>query len=296
MSVVKWLSLIVVICVVGCSETAVIRPPVDTVGFLADLSKIDSQSVEILVQTANIEGSIGELATQQKRIADAMETMKASLVESEAQSAKEVINPSRTAPSNNANDSQTATMIVAAPGAVRLIVSLADFACAPCDRLKEAVDAGEFDGFAVEYNEDWRPRAYPAIRYPTALSPTGWAVMYGYDAATVSRLKTATNPVVMQVKNTKRIVPQESLVAQHNRLHGGGNWTWPGDLATHLRDTHGVNLASSGGAPVGAIFQNYRAGTVTNQRPAVRSVSRWFGFGGRSRNTTRAACPSGGCP
>jgi len=249
MSVIKWCVFIVACYGVGCSETAVIRPPVDTVGFLADLSKIDSQSVEILVQTANIEGSIGEIATQQKRIADALETLKASLVSSDPQG-KESDPASRTAPGNNANDSQTATMIVAAPGAVRLIVSLADFACAPCDRLKRAVDTGEFKGFAVEYSEDWKPRAYPAIRYPTASSPTGWAVMYGYDAATVSRLRTATNPVVMQVKNTKRIVPQESLVATHNRLHGGGSWTWPGStqqsLANHLRDSHGVNLASQG--------------------------------------------------
>ena len=255
---------------------------------------------EILSATTSTGDKIDENTEALRDLKTQVETLKASLVSSDPQG-KESDPASRTAPSNNANDSQTATMIVAAPGAVRLIVSLADFACAPCDRLKRAVDTGEFKGFAVEYSEDWKPRAYPAIRYPTASSPTGWAVMYGFDDTTVSRVRAATNPVVMKAESTKQIVRHESLVAQHNRLHGGGNWTWPGStqqsLANHLRDAHGVNLASSGGAPVGAIFQNYRAGTVTNQRPAVRSVSRWFGFSGRSRNTSwqsNSACPN--CP
>ena len=34
------------------------------------------------------------------------------------------------------------------------------------------------------------------------------------------------------------------MVATHNRLHGGGSWTWPGDLATHLRTSHGVSTTN----------------------------------------------------
>ena len=30
------------------------------------------------------------------------------------------------------------------------------------------------------------------------------------------------------------------LVRLHNQLHGGGSWTWPGDLETHLRTVHRV--------------------------------------------------------
>jgi hypothetical protein len=240
---------IALIGLIGCGQTAVVKPPVDTVGFLADLSKIDAQSVEILVQTACIEGSIGELATQQKRIADAVETLKASLVESKAVTGEEVINPSRTAPSNNANDSQIATTIVAEPRAVRLLVSLAPFACPPCDQLKQAIDAGEFDAFAVEYSDDWKPRAYPAIRYPLASSPTGWAVIYGYDDTTINRLQAATNPVVNQARNTTAVMSHAQQVAEHNRLHGGGNWTWPGStpqsLQSHLVNFHGVGLNAS---------------------------------------------------
>lgn len=35
------------------------------------------------------------------------------------------------------------------------------------------------------------------------------------------------------------------MVALHNSLHGPGEWTWPGDLETHLRETHGVSTAST---------------------------------------------------
>lgn len=30
------------------------------------------------------------------------------------------------------------------------------------------------------------------------------------------------------------------MVELHNRLHGGGSWTWPGNLETHLRRVHSV--------------------------------------------------------
>jgi hypothetical protein len=33
------------------------------------------------------------------------------------------------------------------------------------------------------------------------------------------------------------------MVATHNRLHGGGQWTWPGDRAAHPRTTHGVSTS-----------------------------------------------------
>ena len=33
----------------------------------------------------------------------------------------------------------------------------------------------------------------------------------------------------------------KEMVELHNRLHGGGSWTWPGNLEQHLRQAHGVN-------------------------------------------------------
>lgn len=37
-------------------------------------------------------------------------------------------------------------------------------------------------------------------------------------------------------------VAQAELIQLHNRLHGGGQWTWPGNLRDHLRTVHGVAL------------------------------------------------------
>lgn len=37
-------------------------------------------------------------------------------------------------------------------------------------------------------------------------------------------------------------VTQAELIQLHNRLHGGGQWTWPGNLREHLRSVHGVAL------------------------------------------------------
>lgn len=33
---------------------------------------------------------------------------------------------------------------------------------------------------------------------------------------------------------------QAELIRLHNQLHGGGQWSWPGDLRMHLRNVHNV--------------------------------------------------------
>lgn len=35
------------------------------------------------------------------------------------------------------------------------------------------------------------------------------------------------------------------MVALHNSLHGPGSWNWPGDLAEHLRDVHGIDTGTA---------------------------------------------------
>ena len=37
-------------------------------------------------------------------------------------------------------------------------------------------------------------------------------------------------------------ISHSEMVRLHNQLHGGGSWTWPGDLATHLSTVHGVAI------------------------------------------------------
>lgn len=58
------------------------------------------------------------------------------------------------------------------------------------------------------------------------------------------------------------------MVALHNRLHGGGSWTWPGDLASHLQTTHGVSTVKA---------------ATTATRTAVRYQQ-------------QSSCPGGRCP
>jgi thiol-disulfide isomerase/thioredoxin len=49
----------------------------------------------------------------------------------------------------------------------------------------------------------------------------------------------ADAPEMLDVIRPKRM-PHRDMVQLHNRLHGGGSWTCPGDLEEHLRSVHGV--------------------------------------------------------
>jgi hypothetical protein len=54
---------------------------------------------------------------------------------------------------------------------------------------------------------------------------------------------------------------------------------------------------TTGGEPLtGTIFPVPRSSAVLSSGPALRSVSRWIGFGRRSRASTRSSCTSGRCP
>ena len=136
------------------------------------------------------------------------------------------------------------------PG-VELVVTLADFHCPPCDRLKAAIEAGQFSEFAVRYDQSYMPSSYPAIRYRSTESSTGWSAISGYDSGTVpflrSRLlkkvnKAAAKQVTSRVQYSMPVMGQREMIQMHNRLHGGGSWTWSGDLKTHLQTTHGVRF------------------------------------------------------
>jgi hypothetical protein len=182
---------------------------------------------------------------------------------------------------------------------VPLFVSYADFHCPPCERLREAIQRGDFAGFAViESGPFAGQKAFPAVRYQDRNGT--WKVRYGYDARLPQWIRSDIESIeqfVSQPVITNPIVSQESLVSIHNQLHGGGNWTWPGgtqeSLATHLREVHGVN--TSGGAPLtGAMFQNHRPSAITSQRTAVRFVPRRVSYNSRSKYQTRQSCPT--CP
>jgi len=85
----------------------------------------------------------------------------------------------------------------------------------------------------------------PAIRFRSPTSQTGYAVQYGYSETMLRWLKSNLLDVQAEMIVSRPAVTSHSdMVATHNALHGGGSWTWPGDLATHLRETHGVNSGS----------------------------------------------------
>ena len=64
---------------------------------------------------------------------------------------------------------------------VPLFVTYADFYCPPCEQLREAIDRGDFAGFAVaESGQFTGQKSFPAVRYQDRNGT--WKVRYGYDA------------------------------------------------------------------------------------------------------------------
>lgn len=167
--------------------------------------------------------------------------------------------------------------------------------CAPCERLKRDHEAGKFAGFDVRFATDWAPESYPAIRYPSKASKTGWAVLYGYDGQpTIDRLKELTSDdsvIVAQPTPAPEAMSHSEIVSLHNRLHGGGSWTWPGDLAHHLQQVHGVNTGGHGNG----VSSYSPANSVFSELHNFRSVSRWGNGSFRSKGFFRSiVCPT--CP
>lgn len=247
--------------------------------------KLSLRSTDELIVLKQSE-TIGILTEQTTALAAIKASLKVIELNSETDIGKEVINlDNETQPDTTANDSQPPQHQADASAAVRLLVS-STAGCAPCAKLWRDVDAGLFEGFAVEKSGDFDGlKSYPAIRYEDATSATGWAVVYGYDAK--------------QLQSLKKLLPKTTayrtafwthgeMVAKHNELHGGGSWSWPGDLARHLATVHGVET--------NGMDQANAQNPVTGKQYAVRSVSRGIFGRVRSRNSYRQSCPAGGCP
>lgn len=286
-------ALIVGLCLLaGCSEDPTPWQQAMRVTGEEVVAKQD-ESLTILKDNttalAAIKSQVESLASETR---EATDTLKASLVKSEPQPGTEVIK-SALEPQAIERDSQNTPSVPRSAPAVRLFVTSSE-SCRPCIELWEAVDRGEFAGFDVKKSGEFEGvKSYPAIRFQ---NPDGqWKVLYGYDSGTVDALRTltTTNRFVSQPIITNPVVSHGDLVSMHNQLHGGGNWTWPGDLATHLRESHGVQ---TGGQPTGSIFPVQRQSAVVSPRTTFRPVSYGSRFVGRSRTKVRASCPAGGCP
>lgn len=73
-----------------------------------------------------------------------------------------------------------------------------------------------------------------------------------------------------------RKMSQAEMIAEHNRLHGGGQWTWPGDLETHLRTTHGVQTVRPTAIQPTPIRVNYPVQRVGNCPGGVCPTNRSY--------------------
>jgi hypothetical protein len=284
--------------IAGCASTpafevSTVTPDQFTVTVETFSVKQDDTLAAVKENTTAIEKIVVKINSLEGAIADTRKTMEASLVVSDP-NGKEVIKSEDTSADKTANDSQTATWSVAESAEVPLFVTNAPFPCPPCERLKADYAAGKFAGFDVTFSDDWQPSSYPAIRYKSANSATGWAVVHGYDANTIDQLKrlTGKKEIVVAAESTNSFMLHGDMVSIHNDLHGGGSWTWPGDLAEHLRQSHGVNVG--GAAITGSIFPYRSNGEVAYQRNAVRFVSRGKSRSWRSNFVSRSSCPT--CP
>lgn len=233
-------------------------------------------------------------------IKDQIDTLKASQVESETGNRiggdlSSDPSPATDAVVNESRGSSPGSQPVAVPAVELFVCSTAS--CAPCKRMWRDVDDGKLDGFVLTKVAPFDGmKSYPAIRFADTESNTGWSVVYGYDEQTRQYLRAkllGEKAVASQVTCEPVRMSHGEMKALHDQLHGGGSWTWPGDLATHLATTHGV--VTGGGEPVsGSFFPLQGQSAVSSSRSAVRSNTWGSRFVGRQRTSFGQSCPT--CP
>lgn len=301
-------------CCCGCnatnSDVAALKSTLRITG--ADIVAKQDQSLTILRENtaalaaikSQVESLDGALLETRQAVGTIDIQLKASQVDSETGNGKGgdlSSDPLPTAETvvNESHASDPGMQPVSASAVELLVCSTAN--CSPCKWLWRDVDNGKLDGFIVRKVEPFEGmKGYPAIRFRDDTSDTGWSVVYNYNESIRLYLRAkllGEQHEEMHVLQSRPIsLSHSEMVKMHNQLHGGGSWTWPGDLAKHLQTKHGVSL-TSGGEPVsGSFFPLPRESAVLNSSPVVRSFPQRKGFFGWSRNTSRKSCPSGGCP
>jgi hypothetical protein len=184
--------LLIVAVLVGCDPCSC-EPSAEIKARAAELSSgFKSQAAENHSKTiAVIESTRQEIVSQNEQIIDTLTSMEAKLIVPKPQ--REEVIKSATEPQELEGKESQPAILAASPPAVRLFISHAPFDCPPCERLKRAVEAGEFEGFEVVDSPDFPGlRSYPAIRFETPTTTTGWGVLYGYDNSTIPTLRALT--------------------------------------------------------------------------------------------------------
>ena len=179
---------------VGCSEDPTAWQQAMRITGEEVVAKQD-ESIVILKENTNalvsIRATSQGIVSQNEQIIDTLKIVEAKLIVPKPQR-EEVIKSAVQPQELEGKESQPAILAASSP-AVRLFVTHAPFACPPCERLKRAVANGEFEGFEVEDSPDFPGlRSYPAIRFETPTTSTGWGVVYGYDSNTIPTLRALT--------------------------------------------------------------------------------------------------------
>ena len=128
--------------------------------------------------------------------------------------------------------------------------------CAPCQRMKaNTVPALRKAGIVVRQmdidtdaiHKTWRISSVPVtwIVDPATRQPVKRFVGYVSSETVLREMRHVSAGVTRTktvVRESRQTMSHSDMVRLHNQLHGGGQWTWPGDLRTHLRTTHGVHV------------------------------------------------------
>lgn len=119
--------------------------------------------------------------------------------------------------------------------------------CGPCRSFKASNEYARIrERVSIEIADIDK---YPAWRRYARRVPTFWLIRKS-DRARLKSWEGAISLTQIEAeirvqtlpKATAQAMKHSDLIQMHNRLHGGGQWTWPGDLRTHLRTVHGVAL------------------------------------------------------
>lgn len=284
----------------GCCSEPPVGPRIDALKSLlrsaneTQTSEIKATREELVENTAALNAIRSRIEQLNSTVAEKIPTPKAEAPETPEPTPSVETSPGVSPATAPQSSSPEGVATQAAQTDVPLYVSVT-FGCAPCERLKADHAAGNFAGFDVKFATDWAPRIYPAIRYPTKASKTGWAVIYGYSGqSTIDKLKSLTSEggtLLATPVEAPAAMSHSEMVSLHNRLHGGGQWTWPGDLASHLQQVHGVNT----GGQSNGVSSYSPTNSIFSQRSNFRSVSRWGNGSFRSKGFFRSSfCPT--CP
>lgn len=126
------------------------------------------------------------------------------------------------------------------PKSPPLVVTVADRGCGPCDRWeREVVPALAAKGWKagkdfVIRRVPFGSATTPAFSYAgKAFSTAGYVGRSAFLTALNTAMGRKPKPVTKAV-----VVPTAPVVPRDPRP---GHWSYPGDIASHLRNTHGIN-------------------------------------------------------